>query len=89
MTWQKAVFIVLILFCLSPYGSPPVALALGLAMASTFGTPYPKLGGKPMKYLLQASVVLLGFGMNFGAVLKAGRKCEVVATNTLADGFMA
>ncbi|MBP6002804.1 MAG: putative sulfate exporter family transporter [Pyrinomonadaceae bacterium] len=73
MTWQKAVFIVLILFCLSPYGSPPVALALGLAMASTFGTPYPKLGGKPMKYLLQASVVLLGFGMNFGAVLKAGR----------------
>lgn len=73
MSWQKAVFIILILFCLSPYGSPPIALALGLVLAFTVTNPFPKLTGKPTKYLLQASVVLLGFGMNLGAVYKAGK----------------
>ncbi len=71
--WQKAIFILLILFCLSPWGSPFLALALGLAMALTIGNPFPQLVGKPTTYLLQASVVMLGFGMNLGAVLKAGR----------------
>lgn len=73
MSWQKAFFIILILFCLSPYGSPPIALALGLVVAFTITNPFPKLTGKPTKYLLQASVVLLGFGMNLGAVYKAGK----------------
>jgi uncharacterized integral membrane protein (TIGR00698 family) len=74
MSWQKVLFILLILFCLSPYGSPPVALGLGLVVAFTFGNPFPGLSGKPTKYLLQASVVLLGFGMNLGTVYKAGRQ---------------
>lgn len=73
MSWQKAFFIILILFCLSPYGSPPIALALGLVLAFTVTNPFPKLTGKPTKYLLQASVVLLGFGMDLGAVYKAGK----------------
>lgn len=71
--WQKALFIILVLFCLSPYGSAPLALALGLAMALTIGSPFPSLSGKPAKYLLQASVAMLGFGMNFKAVYEAGR----------------
>ena len=71
--WHKAVFIVLILFLLSPYGSPPVALGIGLLLAFTIGNPFPDLSGKPTKYLLQASVVLLGFGMNLAAIVKAGR----------------
>lgn len=73
MTWQKAVFIILVVFCLSPWGSPPVALALGLVLAFTIGSPFPSLSGKPTKYLLQASVVLLGFGMNLQAVYRAGK----------------
>ncbi len=73
MTWQKAVFIILILFCLTPLGSPPIALALGIVLAFTIGSPFPQLNGKPTKYLLQTSVVLLGFGMNLGAVYKAGK----------------
>jgi uncharacterized integral membrane protein (TIGR00698 family) len=73
MSWQKALFVLIILFCLSPYGSPPVALALGLFLAFVVGNPFPELTGKPTRLLLQASVVLLGFGMNLGAVYKAGR----------------
>lgn len=71
--WHRAVFFGLVLFCLSPYGSPPVALALGLALALTLGNPYPHVTGKPTKYLLQASVVLLGFAMNLSAVIQAGK----------------
>lgn len=73
MSWQKALFIVLVLLCLSPFGSPPLALGLGIALAFTIGSPFPQLNGKPTKYLLQTSVVLLGFGMNLGAVYKAGK----------------
>lgn len=93
MTWQKAVFIILFLFCLSPYGSPPVALALGLILAFTIGSPFPSLSGKPTKYLLQASVVLLGFAMNLGAVYKAGKDgiLFTIATifGTLVLGYFA
>ena len=73
MPWRKAIFILLVLICLSPIGSPPLALALGLALALTIDNPFPGLSGKPTKYLLQASVVLLGFGMNLGAIYEAGK----------------
>lgn len=73
MIWHKAVFVLLVLFCLSPYGSPPLALACGLALAFTIGNPFPKLTGRPTKLLLQGSVVLLGFGMNLSAVYRAGK----------------
>jgi len=71
--WQKAFFILLVLFCLSPWGSPPIALALGLAIAFTIGNPFPQIEGKITKYLLQSSVVLLGFGMNLKTVYEAGK----------------
>lgn len=73
MWWRKAFFIVLVLTCLSPIGSPPLALALGLVIALAMGNPFPGLSGRPTKYLLQASVVLLGFGMDLGAVYEAGK----------------
>ncbi|MDM7922282.1 MAG: putative sulfate exporter family transporter [Pyrinomonadaceae bacterium] len=73
MSLKKLVFIACCIFLLSPYGSPPVALALGLVLALTMGNPFPELQGKPSKYLLQASVVLLGFGMNLGAIYQAGK----------------
>jgi len=71
--WKKAVFIVLVIFCLSPWGSPPIALALGLVLAFTIRNPFPEVEGKITKYLLQISVVLLGFGMNLKAVYEAGK----------------
>jgi uncharacterized integral membrane protein (TIGR00698 family) len=70
---RKTTFILCLLFCLSPLGSPPLALALGLVLAVTIGTPFPELSGKPTKYLLQTSVVLLGFGMDLSTVYRAGK----------------
>lgn len=73
MPWRKALFILLIIVLLSPVGSPPLALGLGLVMALAVGNPFPEIAGRPTKFLLQFSVVLLGFGMNLGAVYAAGR----------------
>jgi uncharacterized integral membrane protein (TIGR00698 family) len=53
--------------------SPPVALITGLVLAFTIQHPFRSEGQKVIKFLLQAAVVLLGFGMNLGAVAKAGR----------------
>lgn len=71
MPWKKILFWALAAACFLI--SPPVALALGLALAFTAGNAYPSETKTATKYLLQASVVLLGFGMNLGAVVRAGR----------------
>lgn len=88
---QKAIFFILIIACLTLYVSPPIALALGLVLAFTTGNPYRTEIQKPTKLLLQASVVLLGFGMNLGEVYKAGKDGVLftVATifGTLLTGY--
>jgi uncharacterized integral membrane protein (TIGR00698 family) len=68
---RTAVFTALLLFCLTPWCSPPIALALGLALALTLGSPFKT--SKVTKILLQTSVVGLGFGMNLDRVIQAGR----------------
>jgi uncharacterized integral membrane protein (TIGR00698 family) len=83
MSWQKALFLILIVFVLSPYGSPPMALALGLAIAFTIGNPFPEIEGKVTKYLLQCSVVFLGFGMNLKTVYDAGKDGILFAVATI------
>ncbi len=89
---MKIVFFLLILLCLTPLVSPPIALASGLILALTIGNPYPKQTAKTTKILLQASVVLLGFGMNLSEVVKAGKSgiLFTIATifGTLALGFL-
>lgn len=54
--------------------TPPVALFLGLAFALICGQAYPKFNKKISKYLLQYSVVGLGFGMNLHASLASGKE---------------
>lgn len=53
--------------------SPPMALVAGLAFGLSFVHPFPREGAEVTKFLLQASVVMLGFGMNLGEVIRAGR----------------
>ena len=89
--WKKALFILLIIFILTPFGSPPLALALGLAMALTIGNPFPDLNGKPTRMLLQTSVIFLGFGMNLKSIYEAGKDGIVLTIvtifGTLALGY--
>ncbi len=89
---RVVVFVALLVFCVTPWGSPPVALALGLALALTLGHPFPARNSKATKLLLQASVVALGFGMNLQKVVEAGRTgivfTVITITGTLLLGFL-
>lgn len=83
-TIYVALLVVLVVFmmmdyipALAPFSSwatPPVALFLGLAFALLCGQAYPKFNKKVSKYLLQYSVVGLGFGMNLHASLASGKE---------------
>jgi len=69
----RIIFILCLLISASGRVSPPVALAMGLVFGLAFPHPYDKQAKKYSKFLLQASVVGLGFGMNLHQVVQAGR----------------
>jgi uncharacterized integral membrane protein (TIGR00698 family) len=69
----KTLFFVGLICAASGFLSPPVALLVGLIFGLTFTHPYPADSGELAKFLLKASVVALGFGMNLHEVLRAGR----------------
>lgn len=76
----KILYWVLLVLVFFPFGwvcgrefiSAPIGLAIGLVFALIFGTPYPKVNKILSKWLLQASVVGLGFGMNLIRSLQSG-----------------
>jgi uncharacterized integral membrane protein (TIGR00698 family) len=70
---SRFVFVLGLLAAMSGFVSPPIALALGLAFGLLLAHPFPKQSAQWSKYLLQASVVGLGFGMNLHEVVRAGR----------------
>lgn len=69
----QILFVAGLVVCLTGLLSPPLALALGLIFGFSFKHPFPAQSRQLTKYLLQASVVGLGFGMNLHDVLVAGR----------------
>ena len=90
---RAALFFALLVFCATPWASPPIALALGLALALTLGHPFPRQNSKATKVLLQLSVIGLGFGMNLQTVVAAGKRGVAWTAATIAItlllGFLA
>ena len=85
---RYVLFFAFLLFCVTPWASPPLALALGLVLALTAGNPFGKQTSKPTKLLLQASVVGLGFGMNLQKVVQAGRTGVLFTIATIAGTLL-
>jgi len=75
--WKKNLFYVGIIVSASGLIGPPLALAAGLAFGLSVVHPFPTESRSLSKFLLQAAVVCLGFGMNLKEVVHAG-----------ASGFM-
>jgi uncharacterized integral membrane protein (TIGR00698 family) len=70
---SKIIFFLALILSFSGFISPPVALTAGIVFGLSFAHPYSKGSRTLARFLLQASVVALGFGMNLHEVLKAGR----------------
>ena len=71
---RKILFFLLVIFCISPFASSPIALALGIAFTIIIGNPYEQKVHKYIHLLLQISIVGLGFGLQLSEALKAGRE---------------
>jgi uncharacterized integral membrane protein (TIGR00698 family) len=71
--FPRIIFLLCLLVSASGFVSPPVALAMGLVFGLVLPHPYGREAKKSSKFLLQASVVGLGFGMNLHQVVQAGR----------------
>ncbi|WP_276380043.1 YeiH family protein [Flavobacterium sp. H4147] len=89
---QQALFIVILLLCLASIISPPVALLIGVVMVNVFGNPFIEFNHKAITFLLQFSVVGLGFGMNASNAFSAGKEGFVLTIasifSTLIFGFL-
>ena len=69
----KTIFFLLLILSATGFISAPIALFAGTIFGLAFFHPYAADSRELAKFLLQASVVALGFGMNLHEVLKAGR----------------
>lgn len=89
---KKIVFILVAILCLFPFIEPPIALLAGFILSFSIGHPFHRFNKHGIKYLLQISVVGLGFGMNIyeaAAVGKEGIIFTVVSiTATILVGLI-
>jgi uncharacterized integral membrane protein (TIGR00698 family) len=69
----RLLFFLFFLLSFSGWLSPPLALTLVILFGLSFANPYESESRVAARFLLQAAVVALGFGMNLDEVLKAGR----------------
>jgi uncharacterized integral membrane protein (TIGR00698 family) len=69
----KTIFFLLLILSATGFISTPIALCAGIIFGLSFAHPYVGDSRALAKFMLQASVVALGFGMNLHEVLKAGR----------------
>jgi uncharacterized integral membrane protein (TIGR00698 family) len=74
MVHSKNLFFVGIIVAATGLISPPLALLVGLIFGLSFAHPYSADAKKLSTFLLQASIVALGFGMNLHEVVQAGRR---------------
>jgi uncharacterized integral membrane protein (TIGR00698 family) len=70
---SRTIFFLGLLLAASGVVSPAVALVGGIAFGFTVEHPFRTESGSLARFLLQASVVALGFGMNLKQVVHAGR----------------
>src|SRR5580700_4015108 len=69
----KTLFFAGLIISASGYISPPIALTVGIIFGLSVSHPLPADSKDLSRFLLQASVVALGFGMDLHEVIKAGR----------------
>jgi uncharacterized integral membrane protein (TIGR00698 family) len=85
----KTVFFLLLIISATGFISPPMALCAGIVFGLALQHPYSVDSRALARFLLQASVVALGFGMNLHEVLKAGRNGFLYTALGIAFALLA
>lgn len=85
---SRNLFFVGLILAASGFVSPPVALAGGLIFGFSFAHPFHLEARTLSKFLLQASVIGLGFGMDLRQVIHAGRSGFVYTAISISFALM-
>jgi uncharacterized integral membrane protein (TIGR00698 family) len=85
---NRNLFFVGIILAASGFVSPPFALLGGLVYGLTLVHPFHVESKSLSKFLLQASVVALGFGMNLHEVLRAGQSGFVYTALSITGAML-
>lgn len=85
---SKNLFFVGVILAASGFISPPIALLGGLIYGMALAHPFHAESKKLSKFLLQASVVALGFGMNLHEVLHAGKSGFVYTALSITGAML-
>ncbi len=85
----KAVFWLALILCTMPFMSPPYALFLGLLLSFFITNPLGKKRSKYTAFLLKASIVGLGFGININTALQAGKDGFLYTIISIAGTLLA
>ena len=85
----KTIFFLLLILSATGFISPPIALCAGIIFGLAILHPFRTDSRALARFLLQASVVALGFGMNLHEVLKAGRSGFLYTAAGIAFALIA
>jgi len=85
---SKSLFFAGLILAASGFISPPIALLSGLIYGMALAHPFQAETKKLSKFLLQASVVALGFGMNLHEVLHAGKSGFVYTALSITGAML-
>jgi uncharacterized integral membrane protein (TIGR00698 family) len=85
---RKSVFFVLLIVAATGLISPPLALLSGLIYGFALDHPYLAESKRWAKFLLQASVVALGFGMNLHDIVRVGRSGFVYTAASISFAML-
>ena len=85
---QKIIFLTAAAITLLPVVTPPVALLLGFALAQTSGNPFTTVTPRITHWLLQLSIIGMGFGMNVHSALKAGSEGFLFTITAIAGTLL-
>lgn len=85
---NRNLFFVGVILAASGFISPPIALLGGLIYGLTLAHPFQVESKSLSKFLLQASVVALGFGMNLHEVLRAGKSGFVYTALSITGALL-
>ncbi|WP_317192489.1 YeiH family protein [Flavobacterium erciyesense] len=82
------VFFIILLVCATGLISPAIALLLGIVVTHLFGNPIAIYSPKIIQWLLQISVVGLGFGMQLKHVVTAGSTSFGITVVSIASTLL-
>ena len=74
VTTREIIFIIALIFCLTPIVSPLLLCLLALRLRNSLAIHFLHLNHKATSFLLKVSVVGLGFGMNVQSAVHAGKE---------------